>query len=186
MILRLFEYFARYPKKEGVLSMFINGESPYTEYAELLGYVKKMPAPLLPDIEMFVFGLSYDDVKKRVECISGSYLFVDFGEFSSTRDLRNSISDVQKLAVTVALKVPDNADIMEVCIASNKTLSLLAACRKIIIEDSENNRLPWGGKVAHQHDIIPFVAPEFKSIGWTLMLTSDTPDVFDVKSSFIQ
>lgn len=186
MILQLFKYFARYPRKEGVLSLFANGESPYAEYAELLHYVKCLPEPLLPGIENFVFGQSYDDVKKRVDGITGSYLFIDFGEFSSTRDSRNSISDTQKLAVTVAVKVPDTADIMEVCIASDQTLLLLSSCRRMLVEDSEKNRLPWRGKIVHQQDVVPFVSPEFKSIGWTLMLTTETPDLFDVKSSFIQ
>lgn len=187
MILQLFKYFARYPKKEGILSMFANGESPYPEYAALMEYVNRLPEePLLPDIENFVFGQSYDDVKKRVDSITGNYLFIDFGEFSSTRDSRNSISDVQKLAVTVAVKIPDNADIMEVCIASDKTLILLAACRKILVEDSEKDRLPWRGKIVHQQDIIPFVSPEFKSIGWTLMLSSETSDLFDIKPSFFE
>lgn len=186
MILQLFKYFARYPQKQGVLSMFINGESPYTEYAELLEYVNHLPDPLLPDIGSFVFGQSYDDVKKRVDCITGSYLFIDFGEFTSNRDSHNSISDVQKLAVTIAMKVPDNADIMEVCIASDKTLFQLVSCRKKLIEDSEQKLLPWGGKITDQQDIVPFVSPEFKSIGWTLMLTSETPDLFNVKASFMQ
>lgn len=186
MILQLFKYFAQYPQKQGVLSMFTNGESQYAEYAELLEYVNRLPEPLFLDIESFVFGQSYDDVKKRIDSITGSYLFIDFGEFTSTRDSRNSISDTQKLAVTIALKVPDNADTMEISIASDRTLLLLAACRKKIVEDSEQKLLPWGGKITDQQDIVPFVSPEFKSIGWTLMLTSETPDLFDVKSSFIQ
>lgn len=186
MILQLFKYFARYPQKQGVLSMFINGESPYAEYAELLEYVRHLPEPLLPGIESFVFGQSYDDVKKRVDSITGSYLFIDFGEFTSTRDSRNSISDVQKLAVTVAVKIPDNADIMEVCIASDRTLLMLATCRKKLVEDSERRLLPWEGQIVDRQDIVPFVSPEFKSIGWTLMLTSETPDLFDVKTSFMQ
>lgn len=186
MILQLFRYFARYPQKQGVLSMFTNGESQYAEYAELLEYVNRLSEPLFPNIESFVFGQSYDDVKKRIDSITGSYLFIDFGEFTSTRDSRNSIYDTQKLAVTIALKVPDNADTMEISIASDRTLLLLANCRKKIVEDSEQRLLPWGGEIADQQDIVPFVSPEFKSIGWTLMLTSETPDIFNVKASFIQ
>lgn len=166
--------------------MFANGESPYTEYAELLEYVNGMPEPLLPGIGSLVFGQSYDDVKKRVDGIAGSYLFVDFGEFASTRDARNSVADVQKLAVTVAMKVPDNADIMEACIASDKTLRLLAACRKRLVEDSEQGALPWGGRIDGKQDIVPFVSAEFKSIGWTLMLSAETPDLFGIKASFVR
>lgn len=40
MILDLLRYFARFPQKEGVVSMFANGSSDFIQYAELLGYVK--------------------------------------------------------------------------------------------------------------------------------------------------
>lgn len=43
MILDLLKYFARFPQKEGVTSMFANGSSDFVQYAELLGYVKKTP-----------------------------------------------------------------------------------------------------------------------------------------------
>ena len=130
MILDLLRYFARFPKKEGVVSMFANGSSDFIQYAELLGYVKKLPEPIMPELENLVFGQSYDYVKKRVDNITGNYLFVDFGEFTSSRDTHNSILDSQKLAATIAMKVSDSADMVETAIASEITLSLLAELRK--------------------------------------------------------
>ena len=38
MILDLLRYFARFPQKEGVVSMFANGSSDFIQYTELLGY----------------------------------------------------------------------------------------------------------------------------------------------------
>lgn len=186
MILQLFKYFARYPQKEGVLSMFTNGgSSVFPQYAELLAYVKELSdVPLIPEIENFVFGQSYDFVKRRVDAITGNYLFIDFGEFTSSRDVRNSISDQQKIAATVAMKMPEAADIIEIAIASEVTLSLLAALRKRLIQDSKSEDFSWMDKMSDKHDIIPFVSPEFKSIGWTLMFTSTAADLFDAKSSF--
>lgn len=130
MILDLFRYFARFPKKEGVVSMFANGSSDFIQYAELLEYAKNLPEPIMPKLENLVFGQSYDYVKKRVDNITGNYLFVDFGEFTSSRDARNSIIDQQKLAVTIAMKVSDSADMVETAIVSEMTLSLLAELRK--------------------------------------------------------
>lgn len=183
MILDLLRYFARFPKKEGVVSMFANGSSDFIQYAELLGYVKKLPEPIMPELENLVFGQSYDYVKKRVDNITGNYLFVDFGEFTSSRDTHNSILDSQKLAATIAMKVSDSADIVETAIASEITLSLLAELRKRLIFDSRSEDLPWLDKISENHDIIPFVSSEFKSIGWTLMFSSAATDLFNAKPS---
>ena len=65
MILNLLKYFARYPQKEGVASMFSNGASQFPQYSTLLEYVKNLPDPLMPELENLVFGQSYDDVKRR-------------------------------------------------------------------------------------------------------------------------
>lgn len=184
MILNLLKYFAQYPQKEGVISMFSNGASQSPQYSTLLEYVKNLPDPLMPELENLVFGQSYDDVKRRVNDITGNYLFIDFGEFSSSRDSRNSILDQQKLAATIAMKLTDSADMVEVAIASDVALSLLASLRKKLIQDSQSSATPWLDKISDNHDIMPFVSPEFKSIGWTLMFNSLAADLFDVKSSF--
>lgn len=184
MILNLLKYFARYPQKEGVLSMFNNGESPYPQYAGLMDYIKALPEPLVPEIDNFVFGQSYEFVQKHIDSITGNYLFIDFGEFSSIRDARNSISDRQKIAATVAMKVPDAADLVEVSIYSDITLALLTDVRKQLIKDAMSQDMPWMKKISDSHDIVPFVSPEFKSIGWTLMFTCEAADLFDVKASF--
>lgn len=182
MIINLFKYFARYPRKEGVLSMFANGASSYPQYAALLDYVSTLPEAILPEIDNLVFGQTFDDVKKRVDSITGNFLFIDFGEFSSVRNTRNSIVDSQKIAATVAMKISDTADMIEVAIASDITLNLLSSLRTILIRDSRSEDLPWLEKISDQSDIIPFVSPEFHSIGWTLMFTSSAADLFGVKS----
>lgn len=186
MILDLLKYYAKFPQKKGVLSMFINGASQFSQYAELLDYIKTLPEPLIPGIENLVFGQSYDDVKKRVDSITGNYLFIDFGEFTSSRDSRNSIIDNQKMAATVAMKLTDSADMIEVAIASDITLSHLASLRKKLIQDSQSDKFPWLDIISANQDIIPFVSPEFKSIGWTLMYNSSAADLFGVKSSFFK
>ncbi|WP_234819883.1 hypothetical protein [Bacteroides zoogleoformans] len=180
MIIDLLKYFARFPRKAGVLSMFANGGSDFPRYAELSGFVRNLPEAVIPEIENFVFGQSFDHVKQCIDRITGSYLFVDYGEFSSGRTARNSIIDSQKLAATVAIKLTDSADIVETAIASDTALSLLADLRKRLILDSRSEELPWLDKMSDSHEIIPFVSPEFKSIGWTLMFSASASDWFDV------
>ena len=82
------------------------------------------------------------------------------------------------------MKLTDAADMIEVAIASDVALSLLASLRKKLIQDSRSSATPWLDKISDNHDIVPFVSPEFKSIGWTLMFSSSAADLFDVKSSF--
>jgi hypothetical protein len=184
MILELFTYFARYPGKEGVLSIFANGESGHPQYRMLADTVSAFPQEsLIPEIKEFVFGQSFDSVKARVDKLTGIYLFVDFGEFFSSRDSRNTIRDAQKIAVTVAMKITDSADLIEEAIASDVTLRLLNRLRAYLIHDSEQGTILWLNRSeTNKNEIHPFVVKELKSIGWTLMFNTDASDLFDLKS----
>lgn len=184
MILDLFSYFAKFPSKVGVLSMFTNGSSDYEQYAELYTVISALPeTSLIPAIQSYVFGQSFDSVKARIDGLTGCYLFIDYGEFTSGRDNRNSIQDTQKLAATIAMKIPDTADLVEEAIYSQLTLDLLNVLRAHLLSDSEESKFSWlNRKAIENHDIIPFVAKELKSIGWTLMFSSDASDMFDLKS----
>lgn len=181
MILELFKYFARYSQKDGVISIFANGASCLSGYNALLDYVKALPDPLLPDIEHLVFGQSLDTVKNRVANITGTYLFVDYGEFSASRNARNSILDHQKIAVTVATKLQDSSDMMEEAVVSDSTLTILTALLRYLVVDSNAGTVPWLEDILSEYDIIPFVAGELKSIGWTLIFRSSASDYFDLK-----
>lgn len=183
-ILDLFKYFARFPAREGVLSIFLNGSSSYGQYAELKTYVESIAEPYVPEIGSLVFGQDLTDVKRRIDSITGNYLFIDFGEFSSTQ-LHNSFTETQKLAVTVADKVPDSADMVECAIVSDATLQLLVQVRQQLLIDSHSEAYPWLERISSSHDIIPFVAPELKSLGWTLMFESEASDLFNVKPALL-
>lgn len=184
MILSILKYFAKYPHKSGVLSMFANGASHTPYYDELMRYINDLPDALLPEIESYVFGQSYDTVKKRVDTITGLYLFVDFGEFSSRINGHNSIVDSQKIAITVATKMPDSADMVEEAITSNITLKVLSKLRHYLMSDAAFKSVPWMETLSPNHDIYPFVNAEFKSVGWTLILQISASDIFGMKPLF--
>lgn len=183
MILDLFSYFAQYPTRDGVLSMFANGGSTHHQYEALKQTISSLPdVSLIPDIQHFIFGQSFDSVKARIDRLSGTYLFIDFGEFTSSRDSRNSIQDTQKLAATIAMKLSDSADLVEEAIASEITLELLNKLRAHLLIDSERSSVSWLNRSAiNQHDIVPFVAKELKSIGWTIIFNTDASDQFNLK-----
>lgn len=183
MILNLFSYFAKYPAKAGVLSMFANGDSERPQYNALQQKIFTYPdESLIPDIQHFVFGQSFDSVKTRIDRLSGTYLFIDFGEFTSSRNNRNTIQDTQKLAATIAMKLSDSSDLIEEAIASEITLNLLNTLRAHLLSDSEQGSVPWLNRSEiSQHDIVPFVAKELKSIGWTIIFNTDASDQFNLK-----
>ena len=180
IILDLLKYFAKFPNKAGVLDIFHNGKSNYAQYAELKKYMESLPEGLVPEIRSFVFGSSLESVKARVNKISGTYLFVDFGEFSCSRDIRNSIEDSQRLAVTVAMKTTNSADITEEAIASDISLELLNKVRGCMLADSEQ-RERWLEELSTEHTIVPFEAADLISIGWTLMFDISGSDWFNLK-----
>lgn len=182
MILDLFKYFAKFPDGLGVLTIFNNGDSIFPEYTSIKAEIEDgSQEGIIPEIEHYVFGQSFDSVKKRIDSISGTFLFVDFGEFSSTRDQRNSIHDTQKLAVTVAMKVPTSSDLVEEAIFSEKTLRLINVLRAHMMDDSQKMDAPWLKKISDAHDIIPFVAPELASLGWSMRFDSEGADLFAIK-----
>lgn len=180
IILDLLKYFAKFPHKDGVLDIFYNGTSQYPQYLELKEYVTMLPEALVPEIQSLVFGSSLESVKARVNKISGTYLFVDFGEFSCNRDIRNSIEDSQRLAVTVAVKTSSSADITEEAIASDMSLELLNQVRGCMLADSEQ-RERWLEQLSSDHTIVPFEATDLSSIGWTLMFDISGSDWFNLK-----
>lgn len=95
MILDVFKYYAQFPKLEGVKEIFANGKSEYPLYTQLEDYIDNMSShSLIPEIDGYVFGQSYDDVKAQIGKLTGSYLFVDFGSFTSNRG--STVNSIQE------------------------------------------------------------------------------------------
>ena len=183
MILKIFEYFAKFPARAGVVSAFANGKSELPFYNDLLNKVKSFPeSGQIPDIKSYVFGVDMDTVKRRVDAITGTYLFIDFGEIDSSRDSRNSIVDTLRMAATVAKKVSDKNDIVERAIISDITLTIANELRARIYADSQKDRSPWLQEMSYNHSFIPFISPELQSIGWSIIFTSSGSDILDLKT----
>lgn len=179
IILDLLKFFAVIPDRNGVNDIFLNGRSNLPQYMELQEYVRQLPEPVLPGIQSLVFGQSLEAVKRRVDKLSGTYLFVDFGEFDSDRNSNNSIEDTQRLAITVATKVTNSADIVEEALISDTALDLLNHVRAYML--SHKNKEPWLDMLSRKHSIVPFESKELNSIGWTLMFDASASDWFNLK-----
>lgn len=178
MIKDQFLYFAQYPSKEGVRAILTNGSSDFPGYNELVEALDNLPdMSRVPDIANYVYGQSFDELKQRIDNLVGSFLFVDYGEFNSLVDSRNSYEITQRIAITVARKMPDRADAAEYMLASDSTLRLLSQVHAWMLADAEAGNIEWLSRgELDKAEIIPFVATELSSIGWTLMLSCIAPD----------
>jgi hypothetical protein len=178
MIKDQFLYFARYPSKKGVLAMFTNGSSDFPGYNDLVASLKELPdVSRVPEIANYVYGQSFDELKQRIDKLVGSFLFVDYGEVDMLGDGRNSYLCTQRMAVTVANKMPNRADAAEYMLASNATLRLLSQVHAWLLADAEAGDIDWLSRgELDKAEIIPFVATELHSVGWTLMMSCIAPD----------
>lgn len=192
MIQDLFLYFAKFPKREGVTAMFTNGQSDYAEYQQLIDALSAMEGePLLPDIDNYVYGQDFEDLQARIGRLFGSWLYADYGEFTFSEDSTpGSLKCTQQLAVTVAVKLSDRADMVERMIASDRTLTDLNTIYARMMADAATGDTPWLARMPIQKaEIVPFVAPELKSYGWTLIITADAADSLgtnSLKRSFLK
>ena len=182
MILDLLYYFARYPDRDGVLSLFNNGSSSFPEYQCLRDKIEALPGALMPDIKHMIFGQSFDSVKTRIDGLTGTYLYVDYGEIKSSTDNRNRINDSQRLAATIAMKKPATADLVEESIISSIFLERLTRLRALIMAESAS-RTPavFGTKSIAQSQGITSVVHQFSSLGWTLMFETESADIMELK-----
>lgn len=182
MLLDLFTYFAKFPASAGVTrGIATKGESCMEEYATVLSMLGNMQEKeLVPEIENYVYGLSFDELKQRIDKLTGSFLFVDYGEVDMQSDGRRSFECTQRIAVTVAMKLPNTSDMLERIIANDRTLQMLSKIHARIMADAEREELYWMDRDSVANcEIIPFVSAELQSYGWTLMLSATGADILD-------
>jgi hypothetical protein len=182
MLLDLFTYFAKFPASAGITrGIATKGESSMEEYATVLGELSNMQEKeLVPEIENYVYGQSFDELKQRIDKLTGSFLFVDYGEVDMQSDGRRSFECTQRIAVTVAMKLPNTSDMLERIIANDRTLQMLSKIHARIMADAEREELYWMNRDSVANcEIIPFVSAELQSYGWTLMLSGTGADILD-------
>ena len=179
MIADLFLYFAQFPQKKGIKSMATKGTSSMPHYRKLIQDLDDLPErSRVPEIDNYVYGQSFEDIKQRLDKLIGSFLFVDYGEFDMLGDGRRSYQVTQRLAVTVAMRLNATTDLVERMIASDRSLRLLSKVHAWMMADSEKGRLDWLDREnLDKAEIIPFVSAELHYTGWTLMLDATAPDM---------
>ena len=182
ILTELFIYYARFPKREGILPLFNVGESAIPGYTDMLAIINEMQDHSLTEIQNYIFGANIEAIKARVKNIpAGSdFLFVDFGEIDCDIDTRNRNTDSTSLAITVAYRVKSfSADLIEQALAFSHTLDDLTFIRNKMIVDQREH--PWLKSISNKHTFVPFIAPEMSCIGWTMMFNREGYDSFEAK-----
>ena len=166
MLLDLFTYFAKFPQNSGIIKgIATKGESSMEEYATTLDILGKMEEKeLVPEIQNYVYGQSFDELKQRIDKLTGSFLFVDYGEVDMQDDGHRSFECTQRIAVTVAQKLSSNADMLERVIVNDRTLQMLSKVHARIMADVETEGLYWMDRESITNcEIIPFVSAELQA-----------------------
>lgn len=186
MIKEQFLYFAQYPSRNGILAMFTNGTSHFEGYNTLVAELSQLPqTSRVPEIDNYVYGQSFEELQARIDKCIGSFLFVDYGEMSMTANNHNTYELTQRLAVTVAFKMPNRSDAAEHMLASDKTLTLLSKVHAAMLADADKGNIEWlsRGELSRA-EYVPFVATELHSVGWTLMLSCIAPDTLQIHQKY--
>ncbi len=185
MILDLFLYFAKFPLLDGVKRIATKGASNMPEYAELLQQLERQEEhSLIPGIGNYIYGQSFEDLKGRLDRITGSFLFVDYGEMRTSADRIQSLQVSERLAITVAFKLAQT-DALEQAIASERTLQMLATLYSFLLADIETGAFRYADRPAIDNtEIVPFVSSELSAYGWTLMLSVSSPDALGIHEQF--
>lgn len=186
MIKEQFLYFAQYPSRNGILAMFTNGTSHFESYNTLVAELSQLPqTSRVPEIDNYVYGQSFEELQARIDKCIGSFLFVDYGEMSMTANNHNTYELTQRLAVTVAFKMPNRSDAAEHMLASDKTLSLLSKVHAAMLADADKGNIEWLSRAElSRAEYVPFVATELHSVGWTLMLSCVAPDTLQIHQQY--
>lgn len=181
LLIELFLYFARFPAHDAFGTLFNKGRSYIPGYDELHAATLALPdEAIVPEIGNYIFGPNFDAVSSRVNNLTGSYLFVDYGEIECGTDNSNRMTDSARLAITVAYKLKEfSGDLMEQLLISDRCLAYITTIRNRMI--NEQRERYWLKDVSRNHTLTPFVARELSSIGWTMLFNREAFDTFGVK-----
>ena len=181
LLIELFLYFAQFPAHDAFGALFNKGRSHIPGYDDLYAAILALPDDaIVPEIGNYIFGPNFDAVSSRVNNLTGSYLFVDYGEIECGTDNSNRMTDSARLAITVAYKLKEfSGDLMEQLLVSDRTLTHLITIRNRMICDQRGR--PWLKDISRNHTLTPFVARELSSIGWTILFNREGYDTFGAK-----
>lgn len=172
-MIELFLYFAQFPSREGTAALATKGTSTHAEYQAVLDALATLPDDRrIAGLDHYVFAQTIEDITQRIDRLSGSFLFVDYGDINLTdRHPRHALA-TRQLAITIAERMPPLADPLERVLCADRTLRQLRTLHSHMVDDAEqgNPPLDLSRDTIHEATLTPFAASELQAYGWTLLL----------------
>ena len=163
-------YFSKFPDREAVMRMFNKGKSNYPAYEELLRDIQNTVEgehSLFPEITDFIFDVTEETVIKKIDSISGIFLFVDYGDIRTEELLPIKVrQNVFTLALTIAKRVNErDFDNIERLIIADEMYVLLQRIIEVMRKDTN----PFMKRVTFPLSSTPAISRSvFQSVGWTV------------------
>ena len=169
-----FEYFARFPLLAGVKKNFTKTDSAtFTGYAAFKAIIDGLsPHSMLTDITDYIFGVDENIVRKRIQDVSGIFLFVDYGNVVTDRQAPLMIENNEfQIAITVARPIKaDQIDPIEAVLSAEQTLTLITTIKDQMWTDSRSNYLLK--QITFPAEITPWFARDLSdSSGWSMLFS---------------
>lgn len=170
-----FLYFAKFPSIDGVNRNFnvTTSRSFGTEYSDFRTEIENMTEQeLIPGIQDYVFGVDEDMIKRRLNDIKGTYLFVDYGKVDIDQET-NALVEMNNflLSVTVAYPVKENElDAVEMMLMHQQTLNYISQIKNKMVADKKKSALVKD--ITFPVEIMPWRVRELMgSIGWSMQFS---------------
>ena len=174
-----FLYFAKFPKIEGVISsIFQTGNPAVDGYAALKNEVSTLnPNSLVPEIANFLFSSNDEKLKQSIEDTKGTFMMLDYGQFSCDQDSIKRLNDQIEFGIIIARKIdPAKYDMAEIILMQDELLNLMRQVRVRMIEDSKYH--PFVKHITFPHQIIPWYARELhNATGFSMMFSKSGIDM---------
>jgi hypothetical protein len=175
ILIDIFKYFARFVGRTGVMRNFSAGKGNL--YDDLKTFCVALPETgNFPEIDDYVFGVNETSVEKRINNVSGIYLFIDYGNFSTVESDKKVKTDELHLAVTVAKPLNiETVDLADEVILADRLLNIIRKIRTELIHDKSDC---FVRRLKFPSEITPWYAREFNnSTGWTMIFKLSGIDI---------
>lgn len=164
----IFFYFAKFPAKAGVLKNF-NRASGSEDYNALRNRVDAMEVhSLYPLIADYLIGTTDEAVKKKIQSISGIYMFIDYGVINTSEDSLHIKSEEVEISITLAKPISSNQmDQIEYVLLGDQLLKIIAEIRELMRMDRNSD---FVRRLTFPTEIIPYNSTILNnSFGWSMI-----------------
>ncbi len=170
-----FKYFAKFPAFAGVQKNFNVSESKRfgTDYSNFQTSIDNLDEKdLIPGIADYIFGVDEDMVKRRIQSISGIFLFVDYGAINIDQE-GDALYEMNefRIAITVAFPIKENTlDPVETMLMHQTMLDYMAQIKDKMRQDKK--KIDLIKEIKFPLEINPWFSRELmNSSGWSMLFS---------------